>query len=233
MVLVLHEWETMTGPYGLRAAPVAALAFVGLSVLLAHNDPERALIAALVVAAGLLLARAAEPRLSWLAPGVVYAGLPGIAAVILRDSGALGLVALVFVFAVVVATDSAAYFSGRLIGGPKLWPRLSPKKTWSGSVGGALAAMVAGLGVAVAAGLDGKAELAVVALALSVVSQAGDLGESAMKRHFGVKDSGTLIPGHGGIMDRIDGLVVAMVVAVAIGALNAHPGDVAAGLLIW
>ena len=147
-------------------------------------------------------------------------------------AGSLDSIAVIFVFLVVWATDTAAYFSGRLIGGPKLAPRFSPKKTWSGAIGGASAAVVVGLMVALVAGIEGKLWAAAIAFALSVVSQFGDLGESALKRRFDVKDSGALIPGHGGIMDRVDGLVAAMVVAVIIGLLRGGD-DIAAGLLVW
>ena len=127
-----------------------------------------------------------------------------------------------FLFAVVWATDIAAYFVGRAIGGPKLMPQVSPKKTWSGAIGGThRRRSLAAVAVAKFAGLDGlvrdRASLAVV---LSVVAQAGDLFESALKRRFGAKDSSQLIPGHGGLMDRLDGFVAAAVLAALIGLLR-------------
>lgn len=116
---------------------------------------------------------------------------------------------VLFVVAVVVASDSTAYLTGRLIGGPKLAPRISPGKTWSGSLGGLVGAVLCGCLVAALSGQGGVVTAAFWGAALGVVAQAGDLAESAMKRALGVKDSGTLLPGHGGLLDRFDGLVVA------------------------
>ena len=130
---------------------------------------------------------------------------------LVRDQPALGLAGLLWMFAVVWTTDIAAYFTGRRFGGPKLWPHVSPRKTWSGFAGGLLAGTAAGLLAAIAAtrlGWDPIVSPAVVVLfsaAASFISQLGDLGESALKRAFDVKDSGHLIPGHGGVMDRLDG----------------------------
>jgi phosphatidate cytidylyltransferase len=137
-------------------------------------------------------------------------------------------------FAVVWVTDIAAYFAGRMIGGPKLWPRVSPKKTWSGAVVGTIAAVAAGLAVvAVVAGAQPWPALAAVCLVLSIASQAGDLAESALKRRFGAKDAGKLILGHGGLMDRLDGFIAAAVVAALIGVARGDVSAPAAGLLIW
>ncbi|MFT9025640.1 phosphatidate cytidylyltransferase [Acetobacter indonesiensis] len=123
---------------------------------------------------------------------------------------------VLFVVCVVVASDSCAYLTGRLIGGPKLAPRISPGKTWSGSCGGLVGAVLFGCGIALAAGQGGVGTAAVWAAVLGVVAQAGDLAESGMKRALGVKDSGTLLPGHGGLLDRFDGLVVAAPVAAVV-----------------
>jgi len=239
-VLILREWMTMSGPFALRAAPWASMAFVAVTVMMAREEPLQSLGFSALVAAALMLARVTEPRVAWLSLGVLYAGVPAIAAVALRGPdtstfASTGAVAVIFVLAIVWATDTAAYFSGRLIGGPKLAPRFSPKKTWSGAIGGAVAGVVAGQLVAAAAGIGVSVPLALVALLLSAVGQAGDLAESAMKRHFGVKDSGVLIPGHGGIMDRVDGLVAALAVATAIGLGRGWLAGVgiADGLLIW
>ncbi|MBS1167213.1 MAG: hypothetical protein H6R00_3238 [Proteobacteria bacterium] len=239
-VLILREWMTMSGPFAFRAAPWALMAFIAVTVMMAREEPLQSLGFSALVAAALMLARVTEPRVAWLSLGVLYAGVPAIAAIALRGAdkstfASTGAVAVIFVLAVVWATDTAAYFSGRLIGGPKLAPRFSPKKTWSGAIGGAVAGVVAGCLVAAAAGVGVSVPQALVALLLSVVGQGGDLAESAMKRHFGVKDSGVLIPGHGGIMDRVDGLVAALVVAAAIGLGRDWLAGVgiADGLLIW
>ncbi|HSI39791.1 MAG TPA: phosphatidate cytidylyltransferase [Xanthobacteraceae bacterium] len=172
-----------------------------------------------------------RPR-GWAVAGLVYAGTVMLAPVLLRADAMLGLTALFWLFAVVWGTDIAAYFSGRLIGGPKLWPRVSPKKTWSGALGGSLFGTLAGLAVLHGAGLGFSAALVPVTLAVSIASQAGDLFESAMKRRFGVKDSGALIPGHGGLMDRLDGFVAAGGLALLLGLMR-NPGAPGQGVLLW
>ncbi|MCC0806689.1 phosphatidate cytidylyltransferase [Methylobacterium sp. W2] len=139
----------------------------------------------------------------------------------LRDDPAIGIFGPAWMFAVVWSTDIVAYITGRTFGGPKLMPSVSPKKTWSGSLGGLAAGIAAGTLLAMAARSQGwsslaDAPLAVVALtaaAASILSQAGDLAESALKRHYGVKDSGRSIPGHGGVMDRLDGFFAVAVLA--------------------
>jgi phosphatidate cytidylyltransferase len=139
----------------------------------------------------------------WPCMGVWYIGLTIVALIWLRGADDAGWDDVLFLLLVVWATDIAAYLAGRLIGGPKLAPAISPGKTWSGAIGGLAGALV--VGWVAAPGGFGLA----VAAALSVVAQAGDLMESAIKRHFGVKDSGKLIPGHGGLLDRLDGVLTA------------------------
>jgi phosphatidate cytidylyltransferase len=127
-----------------------------------------------------------------------------------------GFAAALWLFLVVAAADVGGYFAGRLIGGPKLWPRVSPKKTWAGSLGGiALAVAMGAMFSAVVSGTD-PGEVCMLSAAVALVSQAGDLAESALKRHFGVKDSGRLLPGHGGALDRFDGLVAAALAAALV-----------------
>ncbi len=137
----------------------------------------------------------------------------------LRDSDTPGLIAILFLFAVVWATDILAYFVGRAVGGPKLAPSISPGKTQSGALGGAVGGVIAGVLLAMAAGVPNLLTIAVVALVLSIVAQAGDLFESWIKRRHGVKDSGWIIPGHGGVMDRVDGLVAAGFALYVLGSL--------------
>jgi phosphatidate cytidylyltransferase len=146
--------------------------------------------------------------------GVFYAGLPAVALIWLRSDPGYGLKAVLFALLVVVAVDTSAYFSGRLIGGPKVAPAISPSKTWAG-LGGAV------LGGAIIGGLFALAfsfppvRLALMGAGLAVIAQAGDFAESALKRYYGAKDASALIPGHGGVMDRVDGIIaVAMAVAV-------------------
>lgn len=147
--------------------------------------------------------------------GTLYVGLPAVALVGLRGTPH-GLALVLFVFAVVWATDVAAFLAGRAVGGPRLWPAVSPSKTWAGLAGGVAAAAAAGAGVALWQGWSVRGAAAVGA-ALALVAQAGDLFESHLKRRAGVKDLGRLIPGHGGVLDRVDGLVpVATVVGAAV-----------------
>lgn len=168
----------------------------------------------------------------WSALGVLYTGLPGVALVWLRSDLTVGFETILYLFVVVWATDTAAYFSGRLIGGPKLAPWISPKKTWAGLGGGAAAAALVGASYAVLS--VGAAFLAIAALSLvmALVSQIGDLAESAVKRTFGAKDASSLIPGHGGVLDRLDGLISVAVAAGLIALLfnPAHPGR---AVLLW
>ena len=171
--------------------------------------------------------------LAWMIAGLLYAGVLLLAPVVIRRDPALGFVAILFLFAVVWATDIAAYFAGRAIGGPKLWPAVSPNKTWSGAIAGALGAVVAALIVVKLAGLVVAPMLVLVALVLSVASQAGDLLESALKRQFGAKDASDLIPGHGGLMDRLDGFLTAVLAAVMVGLLREGFDGSARGLLVW
>jgi phosphatidate cytidylyltransferase len=150
--------------------------------------------------------------------GVLYLGWPVVLLIWLRDGhDPIGLHWTVFVFAVAWASDIMAYIVGSAVGGPKLWPRFSPNKTWSGFLGGLVAGMIAG--GAMAAWLD-LGQLTVfwgigLGLAAALATMAGDLWESALKRRFGVKDAGNLIPGHGGLLDRVDGLMFAVVVVAA------------------
>ncbi len=170
---------------------------------------------------------------AWLAAGVVYAGVLLFPPIILRHDPQFGFVAILFLFAIAWSTDIAAYFVGRAIGGPKLWPAVSPKKTWSGAIGGAIGGVAAALIVAKLAGLAVAPMLVLVALGLSVVSQAGDLLESSIKRRFGAKDASRLLPGHGGVMDRLDGFLTAVAAAVMVGMLRGGLEGPARGLLVW
>jgi phosphatidate cytidylyltransferase len=169
----------------------------------------------------------------WMVAGLVYAGVLLLCPILLRRDPALGFVALLFLFAIVWVTDIAAYFVGRAMGGPKLWPSVSPKKTWSGAIGGTLGGVAAGLLVVKGGGLVVAPMLVLVAIALSVAAQLGDLLESAIKRNFGAKDASQLIPGHGGLMDRLDGFLTAAAAAVMVGLLRGGLELPARGLLVW
>ena len=159
----------------------------------------------------------------WPAAGLIYAGFPCMALTLLRGDTGDGFAAILFLFAVVWATDIFAYFNGKALGGPKLAPRFSPNKTWAGAIGGAAAGVAAGVGCAAFIGPVGGVPIPLIALLISIVAQIGDLGESWIKRRFGVKDSSHLIPGHGGVMDRVDGLVAAAALLYVIGAVLVTP----------
>ena len=171
-------------------------------------------------------------RRNWTAAGFLYAAVAEIASVLLRLDAAKGFVALIFVVVIVWVTDSGGYFAGRGIGGPKLWPRVSPKKTWAGAIGG-FAASLAVAGAFAALDLGKAGPLLMISGVLSVVSQLGDLFESAVKRRFGVKDSSQIIPGHGGLLDRLDGFVAAVAVAALFGFLRDGADGVGRGLMVW
>lgn len=213
-------------------APYLAIGFVVIAAcagLRAVGLPESVPLVLLVgLAVCALLVR---PRL-WAALGLVCAAACAFPVVVLRGDDQVGLLSVFFLFAVVWGTDIGAYFTGRIVGGPKLWPRLSPNKTWSGAIGGAVFGTLAGTGVALAGGLLFSPVLFLIGLLLSVISQSGDLAESAFKRAFGVKDAGWLIPGHGGILDRLDGFAAAALAALVIAVLHGGPTP-AAGLLLW
>ncbi len=183
------------------------------------------------------LVNGARPQLpefaGWMIAGLAYALVVLLAPIALRRDPEFGFVAILFLCAVVWSTDIAAYFAGRALGGPKLWPAVSPKKTWSGAIGGTLGGIATGLAVVTAAGVAIGSGLVIVAFGLSVVSQGGDLLESAIKRRFGAKDSSQLIPGHGGLMDRLDGFLTAAAAAVMVGLLRGGLEGPARGLLVW
>jgi phosphatidate cytidylyltransferase len=210
-LLIYYEWSTITRLYD-RDFPGAALGWLGTVVVVVATLARESVYAveALLVFSLLSAGLVAFRRKSWWLPGgIVYAGLTVVAMSEIRDEDLRGFVLMLFVFATVWATDILAYFVGRAIGGPKLAPRISPGKTWSGAIGGAVAAVIIGPAVVWCFFPDIGLRTALVALVLSICSQAGDLFESFIKRRFGVKDSSHLIPGHGGVMDRVDGLVFA------------------------
>lgn len=218
---MFYEWSAMSrragsGRQDLVAA--ALLAVVLLAMILGYAAASVLILLGLSVLAVLLGGKVTGQGL-WTPAGLAYSGLSGLSLAWLRDGDHTGLVAILFLFAVVWSTDIAAYFVGRSLGGPKLAPSISPGKTQSGALGGVAGGVVAGMALAIWAGLGNLPVLALVALVLSIVSQAGDLFESWVKRRHGVKDSGNLIPGHGGVMDRVDGLVAAALALYVVGAL--------------
>lgn len=219
-----YEWVALCGARPGRWPGLVVPCAVLLAGLVAVLDRERWALA--VLAAGALAAGWSSGRRA-MAVGVLYVGVAGVALIWLRGDNAAGRANVLFLVFVVWASDVGAYVAGRWLGGRKLAPAISPGKTWSGAVGGLLAAMLVGeiAGRLLAVGPVGRA--AVVAGLLGVAAQAGDLLESAAKRHFGVKDSGRLIPGHGGLLDRLDGLLTAAPAAAALALLLGR------GVALW
>jgi phosphatidate cytidylyltransferase len=232
-VLVDWEWQTLIG--GPRRALRALCGAVGLffAARFAIDGFAALAVAALAVgAAGAGLAGGAglASRLMTGA-GVFYSGAMLASVCLLRASWRDGLYSIIWLFAVVWGADVMAYFGGRLIGGPKLWPRVSPGKTWAGFVVGVLSGAIGGLVAARAT--NSVPALFGVGLVAAVVAQAGDLFESALKRRFGVKDSSHLIPGHGGLMDRLDGFIAAALFAALLGAVRHGIPELATGIFQW
>lgn len=206
-----------------------SLAAAGIGMALDRFD-----IANLVVALGLfaMFMFSAPSKRPWTSMGLAYTAAALFASVLVRNDASYGFTAIVFVFVVVWITDILGYFVGRNVGGAKLWVRVSPKKTWSGAVGGLAGSALFGAGFALA-GYGSFWAMLMLAMVLSVVSQLGDLFESAVKRQFGVKDSSQVIPGHGGLLDRFDGFMAAIVAAAVIGYFRSGLDSIGQGLLVW
>ncbi|TBN08197.1 phosphatidate cytidylyltransferase [Agrobacterium cavarae] len=228
-LLIYYEWSTITKLSDTNPTGYAwgwfSVAVMSGNTIFGESSLDLPLLSGFAITAALF------PILRgpnwWLVGGLVYSALSGISLAAIRGEESTGLVAMLFVFAIVWATDILAYFVGRAIGGPKLAPSISPGKTWSGAAGGTFFGLVAGGAVTLA--YHGSISLTVLllALALSIFSQIGDLFESFIKRRFGVKDSSNLIPGHGGFMDRVDGLVFACFTVFLIAVVHAAvTGDV-------
>ena len=232
---VWWEWNALVSGPDNRLLFFLGGAALTLSAIIAEFGAARTRTPILIVILGALAVGvfARKERRAWEAGGLLYAGAVLTAPIVLRRDPQLGFAAILFVFAVVWASDIAGYFAGRTLGGPKLAPAISPNKTWSGAIGGLLGAVIAGVGVAMLFGLSDLIIIGVIAILLSVVAQIGDLFESRVKRRFGAKDAGKLIPGHGGVMDRLDGFVAAAAAAAIIGVAFGGLGAVAQGLLLW
>ena len=230
-IAVMWEWTSLVvGPsnlvFGAGASAIAAAAVV--------IERGRPIAAIMLIALGALASAIFAPagRRAFVIGGVGYAGSLMLAPLVLRADAQWGLAAIVFLFGVVWTTDILGYFAGRAMGGPKLAPSISPKKTWSGAVAGALGAIIFAAVMARFISVDG-AVLVACALVLSAVSQAGDLFESALKRMFGAKDASRLIPGHGGVMDRLDGFWAAALFGAIVGVARGGLESPARGLLLW
>lgn len=225
------EWLTIIGSARERLAVAsggAALAIAGFCLATGRIDIS---LVAIILGLACVVLLSQERRI-WVATGFFYAAAAQIASVLVRLDPIWGFPALIIILLVVWVTDIGGYFAGRGIGGPKLWPRVSPKKTWAGAIGGFAASIVVAGGFA-AFGLGKIGPILLLGAALSIVSQFGDLFESAVKRRFGVKDSGHIIPGHGGLLDRLDGFVAAVVMAAIFGLLRFGVDGVGRGLMVW
>jgi phosphatidate cytidylyltransferase len=225
------EWLTIVGEARrtrVVASGAAALAMAGLLLALGHIEASLAILALGLVA----VASLTSERRIWAITGFGYAAAAELASILLRLDPDKGWTALMLVLLVVWVTDIGGYFAGRGIGGPKLWPRVSPNKTWAGAIGGFVASVVIAAGFA-AFDLGRTGPLLVLGSVLSIASQLGDLFESAVKRRFGVKDSSHIIPGHGGLLDRLDGFVAAVVLAGLFGLLRGGVDGVGRGLMVW
>jgi phosphatidate cytidylyltransferase len=230
-VILYYEWQMIVGVWRNRfimATGIAALGIAGPVLMIS----ELRLAGAVIAAACAVLFLLARAQSVWVVGGFLYATAAFLGAIIVRADAAYGFVALTFVLLVVWAADIGGYFAGRGIGGPKLWPRVSPKKTWAGAIGGLLASLAVAVGFA-AIGQGKLTTLLALAAVLSIVSQLGDLFESAVKRQFGVKDSSHIIPGHGGLMDRLDGFIAAIAFAALIGAFRGGIDGAGRGLMVW
>lgn len=232
-ILMAHEWTVIA--HGRSTSQFAAHALAALCAAFLPREigplASFGVIVAITAVAYAGVAFGSRAKSPWCFVGVLYVSMPVLALVVLRHDPQWGLHAIIWIMLTVWAADSLAYFAGRIIGGPKLAPRISPKKTWAG-LGGAMA------GAAIASALYAMWvaptvwPLVVLAALLAIVEQGGDILESAFKRFHGVKDSGHLIPGHGGIIDRVDGLIAVTVVAAIIGYIRYAP-SAAQGLLAW
>lgn len=232
-----REWEIMiTG----RKANWPMVPIMGLITMIAIAYPMNGAWASTVVFVVALVVAAVipAPNRQWRIAGLFYFGLITMAFMAIRGSSLVGIWAGVFLLAVTWLTDTGAYFVGRIVGGTKLSPDVSPSKTWSGAAGGLAMGTLAGLAVWTLAGwaMDTPSPFVIgllISVIVSIAAQAGDLSESAVKRRFAVKDSGDIIPGHGGLMDRIDSLTMAALVLWFIGLAHRGLGAVPQGILFW
>lgn len=229
---VYREWETM-----ITRAPVTPLGWI-LIVMVGLSGVVFPLWSflgsATVIAVAAILAVIVDREFAlWRIAGLVLMGTVLMAVLAMRGNSDAGIIAGVYLGTVVWMTDSAAFFTGRQIGGEKLAPDISPSKTWSGALGGLALGTGAGLGVWLVM-TDSPWWIGLVLSAtISILGQLGDLAESGLKRHFRIKDSGHIIPGHGGLMDRLDSLTFGVILVLMLGGLHAGFGSVAEGLLYW
>ena len=216
------EWRSITaergGPVGRQAAPYAVAVVGGVMLPLVAPIWFAVLFLLGGVATGLALDDLRGRRAAglWQTLGALYIGGAAMAFVGLRGFDEFGFLTILWAALVVIAADVGGYFAGRTFGGPRLWPRVSPKKTWSGMIGGVVLAFLVGGLFSWATTGTYFIEVCTVSAVAALLSQAGDLAESALKRRFGVKDAGSIMPGHGGLLDRLDGHLPAILVAAVV-----------------
>ncbi len=227
-----REWETMVTRAPLTPGGMVLIGLVALSGLIYPLTGPLGTSAVVALACLIAIAMRGEAA-PWRVMGLVIYGAIIIAALAMRGETMAGVWAGVYLGTVVWMTDSAAFFTGRQIGGEKLAPDISPSKTWSGALGGLALGTGAGLLVWLFVTDSPWWIGLVLSASISVLGQLGDLSESAIKRHFRIKDSGDIIPGHGGLMDRLDSLTFGILLVLLVGALHAGYGSVAEGLLYW
>lgn len=214
-ILILYEWNAITRdkPMSLIFLCQSVCLFYVILTVSGYLELDRSMhqyIQLGFIGGFVALAYFCKACMRFLFLGMLYTLLPAISLLWLRQYGDNGGLIVLWVMIIVWSMDTGAYFAGKNIGGPKMAPKISPNKTWAGLVGGTVTAVVLGLIAAHYFNFDfGVMVIIPVAAALAIWSQMGDLAESALKRHFDVKDSGAIIPGHGGIMDRVDGIVFA------------------------
>lgn len=232
-----REWETMLSG---RKASWPAVPIMGLLALTAIAHPMNGAWASTVIFVIALIFAAVlkQPLRAWRLSGIGVFGIATIAFLAIRGSSGVGVWAGIFLVSIVWMTDIGAYFVGRIVGGTKLSPDVSPSKTWSGAAGGLVAGTLSGLGIWYLAGwaLAAPSPFVIgmlISVMVSISGQLGDLAESAVKRRFAIKDSGDIIPGHGGLMDRIDSLTAAGIVLWLIGLAHRGLGAVPQGILFW
>lgn len=234
-IAIAWEWGSLVRDRGIDVAfAVHAAAMAAACWLAVTGCPSCAIFAVLAGTVTVFIVRIVQESRAkawWSAAGVYYNGLPAVGLIWLRSDNEFGVLAVLYIFVIVWTTDSAAYLFGRWIGGPRLAPRISPKKTWAGFIGALLSVAAVTALFGFAAGIPSFG-LVALATGLAVISQFGDLYESAVKRNFQRKDSSTLIPGHGGVMDRLDGLIFAAT-AAAVLALALDPENPGQALLVW
>lgn len=227
--VMMAEWRKITAPGLERSVRAGAIYVFAVAWVPLVHPIQGWQIAVFGLLAMMLygfvqdLRRGQRSAAVWGSIGALYIGLAALAFVMLRAVEPYGFLSIIWAVLVVIGADVGGYFAGRIIGGPKLWPAVSPKKTWAGLAGGIVLAFV--LGGLFSWGTTGTYfyQVCAVSVVAAVLAQGGDLAESALKRHFGVKDAGTILPGHGGVLDRLDGHMVAVLVAAVVTFSRGQP----------